>query len=1111
MIISDTSIKNRISVVVLSLIILVMGTYCYIALPRESAPDITIPNVFVSTTYKGVSASDMETSITIEIEKKLKGLENLKKIKSVSSEGSSQINIEFIPGTDIDDALQKVKDKVDEAKNELPTDLEDDPAVFEVNFSEMPIVIFSLSGTCGISYLKEIADDLEDDIEAIPGILEVEVTGGVEREIRIEVDPDKLAYYRIPITTFQSVVSSENQNTSGGSITLGDGRYQLRVPGEFKTPEDIYGLVITSYEGKPIYLKDLAQVVDGFKEETSRSRLNGREAVNISVKKRAGENIIAISDQIDELIERRQPSWPQGTQITKLMDQAKEIRTMVADLENNIISGLILVVGVLFFAMGMRNAILVGLAIPFSMLLTFMVLYALNITLNMVVLFSLTLALGMLVDNAIVIIENIYRYMMQGVPRIEAAMKATSEVAYPVIGSTLTTLAAFFPMIYWPGIMGEFMKYLPITVIITLTSSLFVAMVINPALTAIFAKVNYKDSKAGLKPASQNAESVSSAEEIEKAGEKPIEIKGAILKSYTYFLKGALNHRVIVLAVSFCFLVLFFQIWVLAVGLERPVEFFPSIDPKSAYINIDPPEGADLEYLDRIAKTVEMAANGYLSEKAGNTDSMSLERYEESHKPKAHTGATGRKFSGPGDLENIEYLYAKVIENARGSGFDQNKPNHIGIQFVDLEDRKHASALDLEEIRKRIKDIPGALITVSQQEEGPPTGAPINIEISGDDFAVLGSLAKQVLEIIEQIPFVEDVQDDYVEGIPSILVNIDRQKAALFGLSTNSIGFALKTAYNGLEISTYREGDEDYDITVKLPESDLLVTDVLHKLMIPTPSGQLVPLTTLATISYSGSIGDIVRINNERVVTVKADVDETKIPGAVARLQAEEMLKDFPMPAGYRLQFTGEEEHQKESEEFLSKSFTVAIFLIFLILVAQFNSVSQPLIIMTSVILSLGGVFLGLTVLKASFGIIMSGVGVISLAGVVVNNAIVLIDYTNRLVERGMEVNEAIVSAGATRLRPVFLTAVTTVLGLLPMVTGVSYDFHKMAMTYVSESTQWWRSMAIVVIFGLMIATFLTLVVVPALYSLLASLQVWSASFVGKVKRIYWKPFEDKI
>ncbi|MCK5509095.1 MAG: efflux RND transporter permease subunit, partial [Desulfobacterales bacterium] len=486
MIVSDTAIKNRTSVLVLAMIILFVGGYCYSILPRESDPDITIPNVFVSTSYKGVSSSDIETSITIKIEKKLKGLDRVKKIQSVSSEGLSQINIEFLPGTDIDDVIQKVKDKVDEAKQELPGDLEDDPSVFEVNFSEMPIVVFSLSGTCGITRLKEIADDLEEEIESIPGVLEAEVTGGREREIRIEVDPDKLAYYRIPITAFQNAVSSENQDTSGGSITLGDGRYQLHVPGEFESPEEIYYLVVSSFEGKPVYLKDLARVVDGFKDETSRSRLNGRTAVNITVKKRVGENIIAITDKIDELIEYRQHSWPQGTGITKLMDRAKEVRLMLADMENNIISGLILVIIVLFFALGFRNAVLVSLAIPFSMLLSFIILHALGITLNIVVLFSLTLALGMLVDNAIVIIENVYRYMEQGVPRIQAAMKATSEVAYPVIGSTITTLAAFFPMIFWPGIMGEFMKYLPITLIVTLSSSLFVAMVINPALAAIF-------------------------------------------------------------------------------------------------------------------------------------------------------------------------------------------------------------------------------------------------------------------------------------------------------------------------------------------------------------------------------------------------------------------------------------------------------------------------------------------------------------------------------------------------------------------------------------------------------------------------------------------------
>lgn len=675
MIVSDTAVKNRTSVMVLAVIILAIGVYCYSALPRESEPDITIPNVFVSTPYRGVSSEDIETTITIKIENKLKGLDRVKKIHSVSSEGISQINIEFLPGTDIDEALQKVKDKVDEAKKDLPSDLEDDPSVFEVNFSELPIVVFSLSGTSGITTLKRIADDLEEAIEAIPGVLEVEVTGGREREIRIEVDPDKLAYYRLPITAFQNAVFNENQNTSGGSIRLGDGRYQLRVPGEFESPGELLNLVIGTFEGRPVYLKDMARVSDGFKDETSRSRLNGREAVNIMVKKRVGENIIAITDQVDTLIDQEQSGWPQGTRIVKLMDRAKDVRMMVADLENNIISGLLLVVVVLFVALGIRNAVLVSLAIPFSMLISFMILYILGITLNMVVLFSLTLALGMLVDNAIVIIENVYRYMEQGVPRIQAAMKATSEVAYPVIGSTLTTLAAFLPLIFWPGIMGEFMKYLPITLVVTLSSSLFVALVINPALAALFARV-----KSGRRLQIDNQKT---AEEAAAGGEQPVAVEGHLLTSYVRLLQNCLSHRGVVLVSSFALLVIFIQIWLLMVGLERPVEFFPKIDPKSMYVNIDPPEGADLGYIDRIVKKVEMGINGAILQ----DPELPLSLYDSSYIIREHGKAGGQVFEGPSDLDNIEHIYAKAVENARSVSFEPNLPNHIGVQFIDLKDR----------------------------------------------------------------------------------------------------------------------------------------------------------------------------------------------------------------------------------------------------------------------------------------------------------------------------------------------------------------------------------------------------------------------------------------
>ncbi|MGW8194628.1 MAG: efflux RND transporter permease subunit [Desulforhopalus sp.] len=1095
MIVSDTAVKKSTSVAVLALVLIIFGVYSYMVLPRESDPDITIPNVFISTDYRGVSPTDIETAITIEIEKKLKGLDGVKKIQSVSSEGLSSINVEFVTGTDIDQAIQDVKDKVDEAKGSLPSDLEDDPSVFEVNFSEMPIVVYSLSGTCGLPCLKDIADDLKDEIEGITGVLEVEVTGGLEREIRVEVFPEKLAYYGLDIGAFQAAVKSENTNTSGGNIRLGKGRFQLRVPGEFKTPEEIYGLVLTTHNGEPVYLKDVARVVDGFKEETSISRLDGREAVNISVKKRSGENIISISKAVDKIIATDSATWPSGTEITKVLDKARDIEVMIADLENNILSGLILVLIVIFIAMGIRNAILVSMAIPFSMLISFTILHLLGITLNMVVLFSLTLALGMLVDNAIVIIENCYRFMEQGAGRVDAVMQATSEVAYPVIGSTLTTLAAFSPMLFWPGIMGEFMSYLPITLIITLSSSLFVALVINPAMASMFMKV--KKTEIGLHR---------SMDDIARAVERPTEIKGFILTRYSKLLHNALAKPFTVVATGFCILILMFQGWLLVVGLEKPVEFFPEIEPKGMYVNVDVPEGADLDYIDRIIQRVEVAVSG------AGTDRSFLDREQidprQALAPKPYTKPNGQEYSGPSDLKNIKNVFMKgVVTSGGSSAFAANTPNHVGVRFLELQDRQRSSHDTVSDIRKRVDDIPGGKITIAMESEGPPTGAPINIEIAGENFAVLGEIAKKIKDVLTQLPHVEDVRDDFVEGIPSVQVLIDRQKAALFGLTTDVIGFALKSAYNGLEVSSYREGDDDYDITVQLAETDREVVDVLHELLLPTPSGEMVPLSTVARVTFAGSIGDINRINNERVVTVKANVDETKVPGPVVRAQAAEYLKNFPLPPGYKLTFTGEFEFQQESEDFLTKAFLVALLFIFLILVSMFNSVSQPFIIMTSVILSLGGAFLGLTLFSSPFGIIMTGVGVISLAGVVVNNAIVLIDYTNRLRERGLALKEAVISAGATRLRPVLLTAITTILGLIPMITGVSFDFHNGSISWVSESSQWWRSMAIVVVFGLIVATFLTLVVVPTLYYLFERIGSNRMKIVGKIKEIYWKPY----
>ena len=1098
MIVSDLAVKKRTSVMVLALMILIFGAISYNTLPRESAPDITIPYVFIMTNYAGVAPEDIENSITIPIEKKLKGLEGVKSIESSSTEGMSSIVVEFLAGTDIDEVLSKTKDKVDMAKQDLPRDLEDDPDVREINISEMPIVVFSLSGTVGLERLKEIGEDLEEDFESIPGVLEVDVTGGLEREVRVEPYPDKLAYFGLSILMLQDVIAQENQNVSGGAIQMGDGRFQLRVPGEFRTPDEIYGLVVGLHNGQPIYLKDVARVVDGYKDEVGRSRLNGRQAINIQVKKRAGENILDIMEEVSRIIEEKRRNWPKGTEIAKLMDQAKEIRMMVSDLENNIITGLILVVIVLFFVMGVRNAILVSMAIPFSMFISFIVLDTMGITLNMVVLFSLTLALGMLVDNAIVIVENIFRYMEQGVPRIQAAMRATGEVAQPVIASTLTTVAAFFPLVFWPGIMGEFMSYLPKAVIITLLSSLFVAMVINPAMAAIFLK---------LPMGKRMAIARISVEEIERAGEAPITIRGPVLKIYRWFLERALNHRVAVLIMAFLAVAAMAMIWLYRIGLEKPLEFFPSVDPSSIYINLDVPEGADIGYSDRIARQVEMALCNGPDQPLPSPDADPLDCYQDNRDQKNHTLRRGGQVVGLTDMENVKDIYSRTVAIVGGSSqFESNSPNHIGIQFYDLEDRNESSKDTTEEIRKRITGIPGAGISIAEQQEGPPTGAPISIEISGDNFTVLGRISKEIRNTLEKIPFVQDIRDNYVAGAPTVKVRVDRQKAAMLGLSTEIVGFALKVAFNGIKVSTFREGDEDFDITVQLSKEDRKATDVLRELLIPTGNG-LVPLSTIAKFEITGGLGEINRINHERVVIITANVDEQHVPSAVVRAEATAILDKLKLPPGYKIRLTGEQQEQDEAQAFLTKAFAAALFLIMLILVTQFNSVSQPLIILTSVILSLGGVFLGLSVMEFPFGIVMTGVGVISLAGVVVNNAIVLIDYTNRLHGRGMRFRDAIVSAGCTRLRPVLLTAITTILGLLPMVTGVAYNFRKMEISWISESTQWWSSMASAVIFGLALATILTLIVVPTLYALIYTTSLTVSRWVKAVSRVYWAPF----
>jgi len=1017
--VTSYAIRHRSTIFVLVLMLALFGGYSYWSLPTEAAPDITIPFIIVNTVYVGASPQDMESLVTRPIEKELQGLEDVKEIRSTSVEGGSTISVEFNPNVDLDDALQRVKDRVDLAKTELPEDAED-PMVLEINFSNIPIMIVNLAGDYGLVRLKEIAEDLADEIETIPGVLEVNLAGGLEREVQIDVDPERLNAYGLALQNVVDAVRRENVTLPGGSLEMGPYKYAVRVPGELEEVTEIGDLVIRGGGGRPVYIRDVAAVSYGFAERKTNARLNRRACVSLSITKRTGENLIEIADRVKELVEEQRATLPQGTQVTILADQSEDIRMMVKDLENNIISGLLLVVVVLFLFMGVRNAFFVGVAIPLSMLLSFIVLAIMDITLNMVVLFSLILALGMLVDNAIVIVENIYRHRQEGSAPDEGAHVGTTEVAIAVVASTVTTLCAFAPMIFWPGIMGEFMKYLPITLIITLSSSLFVGLIINPTFCATFMKV--KGSQAETSP-----------------------LLMKVLDRYQRVLERALAHpwKTVGLACGILVLVIIvYGRW------NHGVEFFPEVEPSKAYIDVRAPSATSLETSDRIVSRIEEHLGSFAD----------VDIYV------ANVGGGGDVFS--------------ALVGAEG----QSHQSRISIDFVDEEDRQQSSLKTIEHFRTALKDITGAEVEIEKERTGPPTGAPISIEISGEDFEVLGELAAQVKRQIATVPGAVDLKDDYDRGRPEVQIRVDRESAALVGLNTSLIASTVRTAVYGSTASEYRIGEDEYDIRVRFQADRRRSLEDLEQIAIEK-DGRLIPLSTVARVVTGSGLGSIRRKDLKRVVTVEGKAQGRSSDAILKDVRVQ--LADFDLPSGYRIDYTGENEEQREASTFLGKAFVVAVFLIALVLVTQFDSVLLPLAVLSSVVLSLIGVLLGLLATGTPFGILMTGVGVISLAGVVVNNAIVLIDYTLKLHQRGLAAREAIVQGGITRFRPVILTAITTILGLIPLTTGISFDFYTFSWEISGRSSQWWGPMGVAVVFGLAFATLLTLIVVPVVVSLL--------------------------
>ncbi len=1073
------------------------GIASYITLPRENAPDITIPYVFVSTRYEGVAPQDIENLISIQLEKKFRGLDKVKEIKSDSVEGSSNITIEFYPDQDLDDAVQKVKDKIDLARQDLPDDI-DEPVVSEINLStDIPVMSIAFYGLESQNALKKVVEDIKDKVESVPGVLEAKIFGDREREIRVEIDVDRLNAYAIPVSRILSVISRENKTSSAGNIEMLGGKFQIRVPGEFASPDEINSLVIGGGQGGPIYLTDIAEIKDSFKDLESVSRIKGRPCISLMVQKRSGQNVIKVTNGVKKVLAAEKESLPEGVEFLVTSDLSADTYSMLDELENNIASGLMLVIAGLFLALGMRNSLFVALAIPMSMLISFTTLALGGITLNMIVLFSLILVLGMLVDNAIVLVENCFRYRNLGSESFDAVLLGTDEIAMPIIGSTATTVVAFVPLLFWPDVIGEFMWYLPITLIIALLASLFVALTINPVFCSVWIKKADNDAHGFFKRLREHGDFIVSA--------------------YASVLRKCLDYPKSLFAIaSAAFVMVMLAYFRFGAG----VELFPEAEPRRATIGIEFPEGTRIERTDAAAREIERRIAGYPDieyylttvgsgggsyfkggQSGTNYASILLEFKDFEDRTVASsilveairmnlsgfrgvlfkkTGADQIAISGSASQRKALRLAIDTIlgDSAKDKSFSEQDSATPSIAIP-------AASFDSihDALLKSSAPFPGAEVTVKKDKEGPPSGASISIEISGDDFATLGEISRQVEKRIADIEGIADVKDDLVEGLPELKFIADRKRLAIFGLDTSTVATFIRAAINGLEVSKYREGEDEYDITIRLPERQRLDTSALSRMRIPNSSGKSIPLSNLGSFSYGEGYGTIKRKNQQRTVTVEAEPQDGYSADDILR-QISGRLSDMKLPAGYKINFAGENEDQQDNFQFLLKSFFIASGLIFIILVIQFNSVLFPLIIMTSVLFSMIGVFSGLLLFDMRFSIIMTGLGIISLAGVVVNNAIILIDFAIQLRAKGFDSYSAALEAGKLRLRPVLLTAITTVLGLVPMAVGWSLEIHSFPPKFIAgaESSQWWAPMAIVVITGLTVSTLLTLFLVPALF-----------------------------
>jgi len=1126
---SSWAINNKTTIYVMMVIILFLGISAYFSMPRESFPEIKETKIYVSSVFPGNTAEDIEKLITTPLEDKLKTLSNVVKINSTSQEDVSSIVVEFDEDIDVEFAKQKVKDEI-----ETETSGEDwpifngakvEPNVFALSMSEeIPILNINISGDYPIGKLKEYGEYLEDEIENLPEIKKVDIRGAQIREVEVAVDIYKMMAAKVSFNDVIGAINNGNITMSAGNLIASGQRRTIRVIGEITDPSDLENFVVKSDNGSPIYLKNIAAVYFKEKERTTYAREFGNPVVMLDVKKRVGKNMVAAAEKIKVIVEKaKKDIFPSNLKVTIANDQSSKTIGQVDDLVNNILFGIILVVTVLMFFLGFKNALFVGFAIPMSMFMSLMILNYLGYTMNTMILFGLIMGLGMLVDNGIVVVENVYRLMdEEGIPRIEAAKQGISEIAIPIIISTATTIAAFIPLGLWPGVMGEFMIYLPITLSVVLGSSLFVAIFFNSVMVSQFMTI--EDNDMPLKKIITLSIFITGIGLLILLFGGVYKALGSVMiftaimlwvyrfglrkianrfqtrtipkweRIYEKILRGALKgYMPYVLSIStVILLIISFAGFGYSVGTQRTkIEFFPDNTPNQIIVYIEYPQGTDIEKTNIITKEIEDRVYGILDD-AEYTDGV-------------------YNFL----IESVVSQVGEGAGNPQSDGGSTAEMPNRGKITASMREYKYRRGADSELLRQKVQEalvgiFPGVLISVEKDANGPPAGAPINIEIEGPDYAELILVAEKMREFIntKNIAGIDELKIDVNKSKPSMQVEIDRQKAGELGVSAGQVGQILRNSIFGSKAGIYKENGDDYDIYVRFNKEDRYSTSALFDQNIifrDAASGKIkeIPISVIATQKNSSGFSAIKHKDSKRVVTVySALAPGYTDAGAIVSNIRDEMKNFAELPSDIKIDYTGQIEEQEKQMSFLLGAFFTGLGLIFLILIFQFNSVSKPAIIMLAIFLSLIGVFGGIVITGSAFVIMMTMMGIISLAGIVVNNGVVLLDYTQLLIDRKMiakgmddndllttdNIKESIIEGGRARLRPVLLTAITTILGLIPLAIGFNINFFTLFsefnpnIYFGGDNVMFWGPLAWTVIYGLIVATFLTLVIVPILF-----------------------------